>query len=154
MMWLTPQLFLVAARFLYHFTVTNSTVSLTTCIHYMLNSVCWLEIFCSPAAPPPASSTGMDFFGSSSASDSISSLALVPVATYSTSSEAAAPTSSSFDAKFMAPPPASAVLSQVRLMLEQASQNICIGWIDQVPSIFPDFCLAPTFPLELLKVRI
>ncbi|KAH7691481.1 epsin protein [Dioscorea alata] len=64
------------------------------------------------AAPPPASSTGMDFFGSSSASDSISSLALVPVATYSTPSEAAAPTSSSFDANFMAPPLASAVLSQ------------------------------------------
>ncbi|KAM0944942.1 putative ENTH domain-containing protein [Dioscorea sansibarensis] len=66
----------------------------------------------SVSAPPPASSTGMDFFGSSSASDSISSLALVPIGTSSPPSEAAVPTSSSFDANFMAPPPDSAVLSQ------------------------------------------
>ncbi|WOL12948.1 clathrin interactor EPSIN 2-like [Canna indica] len=64
------------------------------------------------AAPPAASSIEMDLFGSSSASDPIYSLALVPLTTTNTGTEADLPQNSGFGTDFVATSSASAVSSQ------------------------------------------
>lgn len=64
------------------------------------------------AAPPAAGTHEMDLFGSASASDPIYSLALVPLTTTNSGTEADLPANSSFVTDFVAASSASAVFSQ------------------------------------------